>query len=73
MKATLEFDLLEEQSCFDAALRGGAYKAALDEIWNELRRLSKYSDLSEFSETSFLLDHIKEKYIEIMKDYEIND
>jgi len=41
-KATLTFDLPEEQSEFNIATRGGEFYCALMDIINELRNHNKY-------------------------------
>lgn len=67
IKAILEFDLKEEDSLFKYALQGSELKSCLDEVWQEYRRLTKYSDLSEFKTPNDLLEHLKEHYIESLK------
>ena len=42
--ATLTFNLPEDQYAFDCAVNGAEYKAALQDIYNHLRNLSKNGD-----------------------------
>lgn len=72
MKATLSFKIPAEQEGLNLALSAIELKLALSEVWQEYRRLSKYSDLSEFKEKTDLLDHLKEKYLSILSDHEIS-
>lgn len=72
MKALLEFNLPEDDSYFLYASKATELKLALDDIWQELRKLSKYSDLSEFKDKEALLEHIKEKYCEARESNGVN-
>ena len=45
MKATLEFQLPEEQEAFDEALKGGAYRWVLREIQTHIRVRIKHEEL----------------------------
>lgn len=47
MKATLTFDLREDQHAFDCAVNGVKYFDMIDEIRMHLRSLEKYQDLTE--------------------------
>ena len=47
MKATLTFDLREDQHAFDCAINGMKYFDIVDEIRQHLRSLEKYQDLTE--------------------------
>ncbi len=42
MKAVLEFQLPEEREDFEQAQRGSAYAAFLEDLDNDLRRVTKY-------------------------------
>jgi len=42
MKATIEFDLPDEEERFDMALRGQEFSSSLDEIYNICRQYLKY-------------------------------
>lgn len=44
MKATLEFNLPEEQAEFEHAVRGREFYCALDDIKQAIRSALKYSD-----------------------------
>lgn len=45
MKATLEFNLPDEQAEFDMALEGGQYRYCLEEICAKLRSEFKHKDV----------------------------
>jgi len=47
MKATLAFDLTDDQHLFDCAINGKKYYDILDEIRQHLRSLEKYQDITE--------------------------
>jgi len=47
MKATLTFDLKEDQHAFDCAINGTKYYDVIDDIRQHLRSLEKYQDLTE--------------------------
>jgi len=47
MKATLTFDLTDDQHSFDCAINGKKYYDLVDEIKQHLRSLEKYQDLTE--------------------------
>ena len=47
MKATLTFDLRDDQHAFDCAINGMKYFDMIDEIRQHLRSLEKYQDLTE--------------------------
>ena len=47
MKATLTFDLREDQHAFDCAVNGMKYHDTLYEVQQHLRSLEKYQDLTE--------------------------
>lgn len=67
MKATLEFNLPEETEDHNTALNGWRYKAAIDDIFQALRSMSKYDDsLSESDHV--ILEKIREKFTEITMD-----
>jgi hypothetical protein len=46
MKATLTFDLREDQHAFDCAVNGNKYHDVIWEIQQHLRSLEKYQDLT---------------------------
>lgn len=47
MKATLTFDLTDDQHSFDCAVNGVKYFDMIDEFRQHLRSLEKYQDLTE--------------------------
>jgi hypothetical protein len=47
MKATLTFNLTDDQHSFDCAINGKKYYDILDEVRQHLRSLEKYQDLTE--------------------------
>ena len=47
MKATLTFDLTDDQHSFDCAINGKKYYDLVDEMRQHLRSLEKYQDLTE--------------------------
>lgn len=70
MKATLTFDTKEEEYEFKHALRGSNYHAALLDISNHLRSLTKYP-LDSFSEqTNEELEKLRSKFFDILQDNE---
>lgn len=70
MKATLEFNLPEDQHEFDLAIQGSKMYSALWDISQELRRLWKYEELSE--EEWKMVERIRDKFYEILGDNQIN-
>jgi hypothetical protein len=69
MKATLEFNLPEDQIEFDFATQGGNMHAALWEISQELRKLWKYEELSD--QEWKMVERIRDKFYEILDDHQI--
>jgi hypothetical protein len=65
MKATLEFNLPEDQSDFDLAVNGTKAQAALWEMDQYLRNELKYSD-DRSSEDLKLLQEVRDQLREIM-------
>jgi hypothetical protein len=53
MKATLEFNLPDEQSEFESAVNGHLYKHVVWDIDNYLRSKLKYSDLTDTEYTIY--------------------
>jgi len=70
MKATIEYNLPEDQFEFDCASKSLKMFHALNEIKVELRSIWKYEDLkdNEFE----MVERIREKFFEILADNEIN-
>lgn len=70
MKATLEFNLPDEDGEFYCATKGTAMLNALWEINTELRKLWKYEELNE--DESNMVERIREKFFDILQENEIN-
>ena len=70
MKATIEYNLPEDQFEFDCASKSLKMFHALNEINAELRAIWKYEDLkdNEFE----MIERVREKFFEILLDNEIN-
>ena len=64
MKATLTFDLPEENEEHMNAVQGGSYKAALSELDQRLRAKTKHSE-----DPSPVYDEVRDWLHEIMGDY----
>ena len=70
MKATIEYNLPEDQFEFDNAVKSMKMWHALNEIKDELRRIYKYEELKE---NEFeMVERIREKFFEILQENEIN-
>lgn len=69
MKATLEFNMPEDQVEFDFAVHGGKMYSALWDVSQELRTLWKYEELSE--EEFKIVERIRNKFYEILDDHQI--
>ena len=70
MKATIEYNLPDDQFEFDNAVKSNKMWHALTEIKDELRRIYKYEDLKE---NEFeMVERIREKFFEILQENEIN-
>lgn len=59
-KVILEFNLPEEQEEFETAYNGHRYRATVDDIFSEIRRIDKYSET-----TSLTLEEIRELLVKI--------
>ena len=70
MKATLEFNLPDEDAEFYCATKGQAMLNALWEIQTELRTLWKYEELNE--DEFKMVERIREKFFDILQNNEIN-
>jgi hypothetical protein len=66
-KATLEFDLPEEQVEFDAAQRGSALQAQVSEFDNWLRGVIKYTEWSEADAAREVWQTIRDKLHELVQ------
>ena len=69
MKATLEFNLPDDQAEFDFATQGSKMYNALWEISQELRTLWKYEELDE--KEWDMVERIRNKFFEILEDHQI--
>lgn len=69
MKATLHFDLPEEQEEMRLALKGVDYKIALEDMDNYLRHKLKYEELT--SEQSKIYEEVRRKFHEITSELDI--
>jgi len=69
MKATLEYNLPEDQHEYDLANSAGAMYNALFEIKDELRRLHKYGELKEGQWE--IVDKIYQQFHDILIDNRI--
>jgi hypothetical protein len=70
MKATLEFNLPDEEAEFYCATKGTAMLNALFEINTELRKLWKYEELNE--DESNMVERIRQQFFDILRDNDIN-
>jgi len=69
MKATLEYNLPDDQAEFDFAIQGGNMYSALFDISQELRTLWKYEELDE--KEWDIVERIRNKFFEILDDHQI--
>ena len=69
MKATLEFNMPEDQVEFDFAMQGSKMYSALWDISQELRTLWKYEELNE--EEWKIVERIRDKFYEILDENQI--
>ena len=69
MKATLKFNLPEDQAEFDFAVQGSKMYSALWDISQELRTLWKYEELTD--EEFKIVEKIRNKFYEILDENQI--
>jgi hypothetical protein len=70
MKATLKFNLPEDEFEFNCAVKSTKMYFALTEIKEELRAIWKYEELKE---NQFeMVERLREKFFEILTENEIN-
>ena len=69
MKATLKFNLPEDQAEFDFAVQGSKMYSALWDISQELRAIWKHEELSD--EEFKMVERIRNKFFEILDDSQI--
>jgi hypothetical protein len=70
MKATLEFNLPEDQHEYDITIKASAMYSALWEVHNMLRAYYKYKELP--SGQLEIVEAIREDFFEILNELEIN-
>lgn len=70
MKATIEFNLPEEDAEFYCATKGTEMLNALWEIQQELRKIWKYEELSDGQYE--MIERIRESFNSILQDNDIN-
>ena len=70
MKATLEFNLPDEQHEFYCATKGQDMISVLWEMQAELRKLWKYEELNE--DQFNMVERIRETFFNILQEHEIN-
>jgi hypothetical protein len=70
MKATLKFNLPEDQFEFDCAVKSTKMVFALTEIKEEIRSFIKYQELKENQYE--IIDKLRDRFHEILSDNEIN-
>jgi hypothetical protein len=70
MKATLEFNLPDEQHEFYCATKGQDMIGVLWEMQSELRKLWKYEELNE--DQFNMVERIRETFFNSLQEHEIN-
>lgn len=71
MKVILEFNLPEDKEDHKHALKGFEYQLAICDIFEVLRQKRKYDDT--LTEDQYkLLEELREKFVDVLNDYEIN-
>jgi hypothetical protein len=65
-RGTLSFDLPEDVEAFKVAQNGWKYKAVIDDMFNWVRHLDKYTDRE-----SVKPDEIRQKLVELMEDNDL--
>jgi hypothetical protein len=70
MKATLEFNLPDEEAEYYCATKGQAMLNVLWEMQQELRTLWKYEELS--NEEQLIVERIRETFFNSLQEHEIN-
>jgi hypothetical protein len=70
MKATIEFNLPDDQHEFDLVVNSSAMYNALWEIKDELRNLWKYHELNE--DEFNMIERIRESFHSILQDNNVN-
>jgi hypothetical protein len=70
MKATIEFNLPEEQAEHYCAMKGADMLNVLWELRSELRDMLKYRDLP--GQQHEIVEQIQQSLIDMLNDYDIN-
>jgi hypothetical protein len=70
MKATLEFNLPEEQYQFDCATKGISMDMAITEMQEEFRKMIKYNEWSDIQYK--MLEELRDKFNEIVQSNNAN-
>jgi hypothetical protein len=70
MKATLGFNLPEDEEQFNIFIHAESFQRALHEIMEFLRKKTKYSNLTEKERTIY--NEIQDKLYDILKDLNID-
>ena len=73
MKAILEFNLPEEQALFDLAIRGAAYRDALENMRDRLRDTLKYNAMELDERQIELIEKVQKEFYNILGKMDIND
>jgi len=71
MKATLEFNLPDDQHEFDLAIQGSKMYLALWDLSQELRSMWKYQQYKTEEEYA-IVETIRDKFHEILSEHNIN-
>jgi hypothetical protein len=73
MKATIEFDLPEDQDEYMICSNATNYYSALDDIFSVLRQRIKY-DCEKYSDTEIeLMEELRDRFVEIRKEYGVEE
>ena len=70
MKATLEFNLPDEEAEYYCATKGTAMLNVLWEMQTELRKLWKYEELN--ADEQLIVERIRETFFNSLQEHEIN-
>jgi len=70
MKATIEFNLPDDDAEYYCATKGTAMLNALWEMQQEVRKIWKYEELNE--DESNMVERIREKFFDILRENDIN-
>jgi hypothetical protein len=70
MKATLEFNLPDEEAEYYFATKGQAMLNVLWEMQSELRKLWKYEELN--ADEQLIVERIRETFFNSLQEHEIN-